>query len=249
MFAALNTIKLIYINYDRFSPDALNRASAWEGGGVVLAHEIGHYFGLLHTFEAGCKSPDDAVTDTPPNLDPESGWQRSWLGELTDWCKRFRRGQNPDPKLLMKYKSCPNRGGGPDVVDNVFNMMSYLDDVCRMAWTENQVCMRGGRRFQCAALLRNDASQSRGKMHMLSAHQRSNTCCWLPTTTTVIIIIVIITETDRHTTHANTQRCCTCLPWPPLCPLPSPPRLQVARMQWGALTYRPKMMAKYAAKA
>jgi hypothetical protein len=129
---------LIYINYDRFSPDALNRASAWEGGGVVLAHEIGHYFGLLHTFEGGCNPPDDAVTDTPPNLDPESGWQPAWLTELTDWCKRFRKGEGPDPKQLMKYKSCPNRGG-KDVVDNVFNMMSYLDDVCRMSFTENQV--------------------------------------------------------------------------------------------------------------
>jgi len=130
--------QLIYVNYDRFSPDALNRASAWEGGGVVLAHEIGHYFGLVHSFEGGCNPPDDGVTDTPPNLDPESGWQPTWLPELTDWCKKFRRGQNPDPNLLMKFKSCPNRGGR-DVVDNVFNMMSYLDDVCRMAFTENQV--------------------------------------------------------------------------------------------------------------
>jgi hypothetical protein len=83
--------QLIYINYDRFSPDALNRASAWEGGGVVLAHEIGHYFGLLHTFEGGCSPPDDAVTDTPANLDPESGWQPSWFNELTAWCERFRK--------------------------------------------------------------------------------------------------------------------------------------------------------------
>jgi hypothetical protein len=141
---------LIYINYDRFSPDALNRGSAWEGGGVVLAHEIGHYFGLLHSFEGGCNPPDDAVTDTPPNLDPESGWQPSWLAELTDWCKRFRHGDNPDPKLLMKYKSCPNRGG-KDVIDNVFNMMSYLDDVCRMMFTENQV---GCCEVLCCAVLR-----------------------------------------------------------------------------------------------
>lgn len=138
--------QLIYINYDRFSPDGLNRASAWEGGGVVLAHEIGHYFGLLHTFEGGCSPPDDGVSDTPANLDPDSGWQRSWLSELTNWCKAFRQGQGPDPKALLKFKSCPNRGG-KDVVDNVFNMMSYLDDVCRMAWTENQVA-----RLQWAAM-------------------------------------------------------------------------------------------------
>lgn len=142
-------LQLIYINYDRFSPDALNRASAWEGGGVVLAHEIGHYFGLLHTFEGGCNPPDDGVSDTPPNLDPDSGWQLSWLKELTDWCKRFRQGEGPDPQQLMKYKSCPNRGG-KDVIDNVFNMMSYLDDVCRMMWSENQV----GTRSDCVMCVR-----------------------------------------------------------------------------------------------
>lgn len=130
-------MQLIYINYDRFSPDALNRESAWEGGGVVVAHEIAHYLGLLHTFEGGCMAPDDAVTDTPRNLDPESGWQPVWLNELTEWCKKFRRGESPDPKELLKYRSCPNQG--PRVVDNVFNIMSYLDDVCRMAFTENQV--------------------------------------------------------------------------------------------------------------
>jgi len=130
--------QLIYINYDRFSPDALNRPGAWQGGAVVVAHEIGHYFGLLHTFEQGCSPQDDAVLDTPRNLDPDSGWQPTWLVDLTTWCKAFRQGKKPDVKQLLKLKSCPN-AGGDKVIDNVFNMMSYLDDACRMGFTENQV--------------------------------------------------------------------------------------------------------------
>ena len=126
----------------------------------MLAHEVGHYFGLLHTFEGGC-SPPDGVLDTPANLDPDSGWQRSWLAELTNWCKAFRQGKGPDPKALLKYKSCPNRGG-KDVVDNVFNMMSYLDDVCRMAWTENQVRVgEGGGKVWGRVLTHGGARQRR----------------------------------------------------------------------------------------
>lgn len=128
----------MYINYDRFSPDAWNRKSAWEGGAVVVAHEIAHYFSLLHTFEGGCAPTNDAVTDTPRNLSPDAGWQAGWIIELNQWCRDFRTGKNPDAKWLLKIKSCPN-AGGPRVIDNVFNLESYLDDECRMAFTPNQV--------------------------------------------------------------------------------------------------------------
>ena len=42
------------------------------GFGKVLAHEMGHYLGLYHTFEGGCYNADcltsgDRVCDTPPD--------------------------------------------------------------------------------------------------------------------------------------------------------------------------------------
>lgn len=81
-------------------------------GGTAI-HEIGHWNGLLHTFEGESCSPDDDgdyIQDTPQESKP------------TDGC--------PSQK-----NSCPNRPG----VDPIHNFMDYSSDECYESFTPNQV--------------------------------------------------------------------------------------------------------------
>jgi hypothetical protein len=50
--------------------------SGWISGydrGTTLVHEVGHYLGLLHTFENGCSAPGDFIEDTPSEASPAIG--------------------------------------------------------------------------------------------------------------------------------------------------------------------------------
>ncbi|KAI5247348.1 hypothetical protein E4T43_02101 [Aureobasidium subglaciale] len=80
--------------------------------GMTTVHEVGHWMGLLHTFEGySCTGNGDFVSDTPMQ------------STSTDGC----------PSKPAK-DSCPQSSG----VDPIHNYMDYSDDACYTGFTPGQ---------------------------------------------------------------------------------------------------------------
>ncbi|KAL6045081.1 putative Metallopeptidase [Balamuthia mandrillaris] len=83
--------------------------------GDTVIHEMGHYFGLQHTFykDGECDREGDGISDTPTEKGPHYG--------------PCPGGPGPN------WDSCPQKGYDP-----VDNFMNYSDDVCLNRFTTEQ---------------------------------------------------------------------------------------------------------------
>lgn len=97
------------------------RARGYNLGDTVI-HEVGHWFGLFHTFEGGCDSPGDYVADTAPEAEP------SFACALTrDTCP------SELPEGWVEGDPEPE-----PIVDPVQNFMDYSYDRCMNHFTPDQ---------------------------------------------------------------------------------------------------------------
>ncbi|KAK0633888.1 hypothetical protein B0T14DRAFT_417996 [Immersiella caudata] len=96
--------------------------------GKTAVHEIGHWFGLFHTYEAG--TVRDGVN--PPNP--------CWAGNPGDEVKDTPRCKNVSPagQCNMTQNTCPEPAGEKPVYDAVWNYMSESSDACYQNFTVGQ---------------------------------------------------------------------------------------------------------------
>ncbi|KAF2796518.1 hypothetical protein K505DRAFT_415708, partial [Melanomma pulvis-pyrius CBS 109.77] len=91
--------------------------------GDTLVHEVGHWFGLYHTFAYGCEKSYDYVDDTPIEDQPP----------VLGGCDVGRDSCPDQPGLDLVREVKLTQTLNPD------NYMSYSSDECRNSWTPGQI--------------------------------------------------------------------------------------------------------------
>lgn len=110
----------VYLNSGIYNAE--NKSKYFGEGAMTLAHEIGHYLGLLHPFEGGCAT-GDCVDDTPSQ--PNSSYDI--LGE-PKLC----------PTVPQSTTSCDGTPYG-NIGLPFMNIMDYMPNDCMTSFTQGQV--------------------------------------------------------------------------------------------------------------
>ncbi|WPT11121.1 Extracellular metalloprotease [Picochlorum sp. SENEW3] len=99
-----------------------------ENNGYTLIHEVGHAFGLLHTFENGCKSPGDYIPDTP--------YQSTALSRTPEFLRTLQCCVLHPTNQCAPPSTCENESG-----NNFDNFMDYSPDSCKKRFTPDQIAV------------------------------------------------------------------------------------------------------------
>ena len=98
--------------------------------GRTATHEVGHWAGLYHTYQGGCKGDGDFVSDTPPEASPARGCP---TGRNT--CS----GSGPDRKSTFPSLILWGPVTHLPLFPAIHNYMDYADDSCMTNFTPGQI--------------------------------------------------------------------------------------------------------------
>jgi hypothetical protein len=97
--------------------------------GKTAVHEIGHWFGLLHPFEAG------NITQ-PLVRDPDTCWSGNPDDHVDDTPKTR---QGPEGHCDATSNTCREPTGQTPIYDPIDNYMMYTSDACQSRFTNGQM--------------------------------------------------------------------------------------------------------------
>ncbi|MEM9929632.1 MAG: M43 family zinc metalloprotease, partial [Bacteroidota bacterium] len=118
-------------------------------GAALVAHEIGHYLDLPHTFSGNCRNDDclvdgDGICDTPPDKSQEGCNQNTCS---TDTLSNYSNGNFPMdvPDMtsnFMDYSSCPNEFSQGQADKMLFILDNFRVDLPVESPNANLACIK-----------------------------------------------------------------------------------------------------------